>query len=192
MLLIPRRPLRVGSELFEGCNPTVFLACVPHRLRTIEPDSDVIGRRLEGCPAVTYEDLFTEWIDPHCHEASCSNPDERGAKPGLPFYDDCPSTRAACCNDKYLTTFCMNKPCDEISDHFSGIVRCVYPSCPGFESCFVAWAPSLLSRACLLRGRRHNKVSESLACSGIRPTRSGEPKTDTGLLSGTWASTRSK
>jgi len=78
---------------------------------------------IDGCPPITYDKLLTDWIDPHCHEGPCTLPDPRGAKGAGKFTEDCPSPPGQCCNDKFLTKYCMNEPCEAVSHELSGIVR---------------------------------------------------------------------
>ncbi len=86
---------------------------------------------------MTYEGLLSEWIDPHCHEGPCSQADQTlGIKKKEQKWKlNCPASVSGCCNDAFLTDFCMNKPCTAVSDSFSGIVRCTLPPHrPGIES----------------------------------------------------------
>jgi hypothetical protein len=99
-------------------------------------------KRVNPCDSVTYDSLNgpLTWPDKHCHVGACKRlkEDESGLKSkdtssdkgvwGKHAADGCPKDidgkpTDTCCNDKFLSTMCINQPCTQISDRLSGLVR---------------------------------------------------------------------
>ena len=100
--------------------------------------------RVDNCDPVSYESLTgqtLEWPDKHCHVGACVRlkPRESSADPkekeedqgkewGKDPADGCPKDldgkpTQTCCNDKFLSTMCINQQCTQISSRLSQHIR---------------------------------------------------------------------
>ena len=91
-----------------------------------------------NCKTPQY-DLLTgraPWTDLHCHVGNCQrlkksdkagDPKDKDTTPegkwGTEEEDQCPGGGEKCCNDKFLSTMCINQPCTEVKSRLRGLLR---------------------------------------------------------------------